>query len=559
MAKQGPFFEDKLISPLAIRFSGDRIKPVFQDGRDLEAALGEMSVIPCNIIAGNGQEYSRMILAPFPPIEIVRVKMKHRDDEAWLAMGGVNSRYRWVTLDNRRLCCLQRIAAAQLPAMCVTAVKAVCDWSTERGAARKLVSSPTTGLRVDVGNLNDPHMQVWDWMSDLRRRNFAPAIQRDIVTCVQGELECTHTALADAPIAMGGDDVSQEEQRLRSLGLDDSQIVDYVARFRHQQAQAMEHQIRVHQQAQLEHITYQRLWYENLAKKYYQQEGATSDQMRHQKQQGASPPLHTGISDASRVAGGGAIPSGAALAALAEMSATMALGDMQGVVSPATFFAPGLTPPQGPQSASVARLFELALAAEGGGASTEHVDLGSSCEARQTGGAPNEQGAQAGRALLDLVAGSKGAKGEASPRWRDAQGEAWMPKEAAWKESSSWDEAATWSGSHDGWSFGGSGGKGDWGTSWDPPDITFLAGEWWGRKGESYAVDPDTWMCYRFRDGGRAKFTLTWDAARGLIVWGSGTYFLDPEDYAHLKYAPEVVWYGLDDNAWNRSKFVWTR
>mmetsp|Transcript_96255 Transcript_96255/g.170205 ORF Transcript_96255/g.170205 Transcript_96255/m.170205 type:complete len:275 (-) Transcript_96255:23-847(-) len=139
-----PLYEEKLISPFAIHYSQDHIRPVFQTGGNIENTIKEIKAKP-----GTG-DYDVVLAAPFPNIEILR--RHHRD--------GGKTFYHWMSLDNRRLYCLQRAAAAFWPqrvAVVVEALYAATD------GIRKKENSSTGGLSVGIGHSPKTLMYRWDW------------------------------------------------------------------------------------------------------------------------------------------------------------------------------------------------------------------------------------------------------------------------------------------------------------------------------------------------------------------------------------------------------------
>eukprot|EP00444_Apocalathium_aciculiferum_P056836 CAMPEP_0183583834 /NCGR_PEP_ID=MMETSP0371-20130417/152411_1 /TAXON_ID=268820 /ORGANISM="Peridinium aciculiferum, Strain PAER-2" /LENGTH=68 /DNA_ID=CAMNT_0025794717 /DNA_START=47 /DNA_END=250 /DNA_ORIENTATION=- len=61
-----PIYEEKLISPLAVRFTQEHIKTLFRDGRIVEHTVEEIKTS-----TGDGG-YDAILEAPFPDIEIIR-------------------------------------------------------------------------------------------------------------------------------------------------------------------------------------------------------------------------------------------------------------------------------------------------------------------------------------------------------------------------------------------------------------------------------------------------------------------------------------------------------
>lgn len=145
-----PVYEEKLICPLAVRFTQEHIRPKFKDGHMLEETINEIQTVP-------GKDgYDFVLKAPFPSIEIVR--WSQFDTEAAEAHAD-----HWFTLDNRRLYCLQRKAAALWPKKCVAHVEVL--YATCHGIKRKDTSG-TVGRDVAIRH-SDKHADTesghWDW------------------------------------------------------------------------------------------------------------------------------------------------------------------------------------------------------------------------------------------------------------------------------------------------------------------------------------------------------------------------------------------------------------
>jgi hypothetical protein len=149
-----PIYEEKLISPLAVRFSQQRIRSTFKDGYDVEETIKEITAV-----AGI-DDYDLILEAPFPTIEIIR----------WSAGGrGAGKKDHWFTFDNRRLYCLQRIATEYWPKRVAVAVHVLY---ADAGAIRKKLDSRTEGLAVSIGHAFDSadELQKWAWRDAVQGR-----------------------------------------------------------------------------------------------------------------------------------------------------------------------------------------------------------------------------------------------------------------------------------------------------------------------------------------------------------------------------------------------------
>mmetsp|Transcript_51424 Transcript_51424/g.138549 ORF Transcript_51424/g.138549 Transcript_51424/m.138549 type:complete len:392 (+) Transcript_51424:91-1266(+) len=147
-----PIYEEKLICPLAIRFTQQHIRPTFQDGHETEETIAQIKVRP-----GSG-EYDCILEAPFPNIEIVR----------WYPQGVRGSELEdvkhWYSLDNRRLYCLQRAAAAQWPRRVAAVAEGL--YAATDGIWRK-DDSATSGFAVAIGHSPKMVLSQWDWRKEV--------------------------------------------------------------------------------------------------------------------------------------------------------------------------------------------------------------------------------------------------------------------------------------------------------------------------------------------------------------------------------------------------------
>jgi len=185
------------LSPLEIHFSQTRIRKVFQDKRTLDETTAEISAVSRNetcdgdepetapaasasvaASSSSGREAEAgseachrtpmLLKAPFPPIEVMKWRCKLRESDGTPKVDSntglelYSHEERWFTFDNRRLCCLQRAAAALWP------VKALCEvveiprelaWTRE---LRKF-DTRTFGCIVTLGARTDPNPESWSW------------------------------------------------------------------------------------------------------------------------------------------------------------------------------------------------------------------------------------------------------------------------------------------------------------------------------------------------------------------------------------------------------------
>lgn len=177
-----PLYEDKLINPLAVRFTQEHIRPVFQDGTDLEETVRQIRTKP-----GTGG-YDILLKVPFESIEVIRW---HKRDTS----GEEAEARRWFTFDNRRLYCMQRAAAALWPLRVGVEVQAL--YAATDGSHRKDNSS-TAGRIVHIGHSMKMLTDTWSW--------------RDVVA----------SRGTDAEVAAAFEHVSLDEQRSSVKELEDA-------------------------------------------------------------------------------------------------------------------------------------------------------------------------------------------------------------------------------------------------------------------------------------------------------------------------------------------------
>jgi len=143
-----PVYEEKLISPLAVRYTQEHIKTLFRDGHVVEDSAVQIEAHP-----GSG-EYDLVLHAPFPQIEIIRWGLSSCEE------GG-----HWFTLDNRRLYCLQRAALKYWPKRVAAKVEILY---ADPGVVRRKYDSSTLGASVTVAHsCKDAPLFRWDWRAEL--------------------------------------------------------------------------------------------------------------------------------------------------------------------------------------------------------------------------------------------------------------------------------------------------------------------------------------------------------------------------------------------------------
>lgn len=191
-----PLFEEKLVSPLAIRFTQEFVRTTFQDGRDLEASIAAIKAEP---VTG---DYDVVLRAPFPLIEVVRWRQKARRGGGCNGYSGdVSSgpEEHWFTFDNRRLYCLQRAAVALWPRRAAVAVEVL--YAAASAAVFKKCDTTTGGLSVALGLSPNEPTDWWEWQRSLPSGVAEPASSLAQRAVAADEAKSCVADLADAPSA----------------------------------------------------------------------------------------------------------------------------------------------------------------------------------------------------------------------------------------------------------------------------------------------------------------------------------------------------------------------
>lgn len=181
-----PFYEEKVISPLAIRFTQQRIRETFQDGYAVAATIKEIKAVPST------GDYDIILDAPFPAIEIIRWKPNGR------SAGG---QAHWFSYDNRRLYCLQKLAAFYWPKRVGAKVEVLY---ADSGGIRKKLDTQTGGMCVNIGHAfaTAGELKEWSWQKAVQARappgNFALEAETAIAS---DDAKSTVSELMDAPAA----------------------------------------------------------------------------------------------------------------------------------------------------------------------------------------------------------------------------------------------------------------------------------------------------------------------------------------------------------------------
>eukprot|EP00416_Gambierdiscus_australes_P023983 CAMPEP_0171071276 /NCGR_PEP_ID=MMETSP0766_2-20121228/10233_1 /TAXON_ID=439317 /ORGANISM="Gambierdiscus australes, Strain CAWD 149" /LENGTH=491 /DNA_ID=CAMNT_0011527809 /DNA_START=37 /DNA_END=1512 /DNA_ORIENTATION=- len=197
-----PVFEQKLVSPLAVRFTQEHIRTTFRDGQRLEDSIRQIKAVP-----GTG-EYHLILEAPFPNIEIIRWRTpchgqagtaSRGRSEADLRLGSSGEERtdaeHWFTLDNRRLYCLQLAAMEHWPSRVAVVVDLLY---ADAGRIWKKYDSSTCGRSVTIGHsTKGPSISRWDWYVMAQQEPSHSDVALQAVGADDGKT--TVEALQDAP------------------------------------------------------------------------------------------------------------------------------------------------------------------------------------------------------------------------------------------------------------------------------------------------------------------------------------------------------------------------
>jgi len=154
-----------LLSPFEVHFSQTRIRAEFQDGHKLEETTEQ---IKAEEKIENTENDFIVLNAPFPRIEVTRWRCKLREADGTPKVDPTTGlelyshEERWFTFDNRRLCCLQRAAAALWPSEARCEVVEIPSTLARMRELRKF-DTRTFGCNVIVGRRDDPNPETWCW------------------------------------------------------------------------------------------------------------------------------------------------------------------------------------------------------------------------------------------------------------------------------------------------------------------------------------------------------------------------------------------------------------
>jgi len=182
-----PLYEQKLISPFAVRFTQEHIRTTFRDGHLLEASIQEVQALP------GTDGYDIVLRAPFPNIEIIRWSSPCAGARCCPLREGEGRCSHWFTLDNRRLYCLQRAAAVQWPRRVAVVVDLLY---ADPGKVWRKYDSTTHGCSVSIGHsCKGPELTRWNWQEEVS----CPAAAATLEAVRRDDARASVMELLDAP------------------------------------------------------------------------------------------------------------------------------------------------------------------------------------------------------------------------------------------------------------------------------------------------------------------------------------------------------------------------
>lgn len=142
---EGIVWEERWISPLAVRFSQGKIHPFFHE----RGPISEV-VLQIRLKEDTGNAAIKRIDPPFPPIRLLHLKEQ-----------GV-----LITLDNRRLYALQRFALQEWPTVCLAKALCVDELTPTRlRAENRKFTNRVCGLQLEVESRSNA-FDTFSWVTE---------------------------------------------------------------------------------------------------------------------------------------------------------------------------------------------------------------------------------------------------------------------------------------------------------------------------------------------------------------------------------------------------------
>lgn len=150
---EGIVWEERWISPLAVRFSQGKIHPFFHERGPISEVMLQIRLREdpeSNSAGSSNSQPLKRIEPPFPPVRLLHLKEQ-----------GV-----LVTLDNRRLYALQRFALQEWPAVCFTKALVVDELTPTRlRAENRKFTNRVCGLQLEVESRSNA-FDTFSWVTE---------------------------------------------------------------------------------------------------------------------------------------------------------------------------------------------------------------------------------------------------------------------------------------------------------------------------------------------------------------------------------------------------------
>jgi hypothetical protein len=155
-------------SPFDVRFSQMRARTEFRDGRSVEDAVSSIKAVRCP--DQDGERPIWRLEAPFPPIEVLQYRCKLRGEDGRPKLDPVSGGEMWdgddhlFTLDNRRLYCYQKAAAALWPDKVIIDVIELPPQSLTRMRQVRKFRTMDSGESILLGaRASEDALVRWSW------------------------------------------------------------------------------------------------------------------------------------------------------------------------------------------------------------------------------------------------------------------------------------------------------------------------------------------------------------------------------------------------------------
>lgn len=180
---------NRRISPFDVRFSQGRMRSEFRCGRSVEETVAAIRAVREDAPGG---EPAWRLEAPFPTIEVIPWRCKLRDESGRPIVDEQTGGELWdsqdhiFTLDNRRLYCFQKAAAALWPQQVGIDVVELPPQSLTRLRQVRKFRTPDSGMSISVGSRTDTDSLVhWSWRSAVGVAESREAVCRNEDCLVQ--------------------------------------------------------------------------------------------------------------------------------------------------------------------------------------------------------------------------------------------------------------------------------------------------------------------------------------------------------------------------------------